>query len=109
MVVESRFRLVNDTLSVKISFVDRDDICRYHNRAFQLWCGRGNDLIDGIPLHAVVDGAIYRDIKSHSIEVQNGREVHFNADWRSRENSAVTLLPYPPAILPISGFYVIIE
>jgi PAS domain S-box-containing protein len=112
-IVEERYQLVNDALSVMILFIDRDEICRYHNRAFQQWCGRTNDMIDGIPLHAVVGGAAYQDLKSHSIDVQKGREVHYDALWLrydgARKNLSVTLLPYPPGTLPINGFYALIE
>jgi PAS domain S-box-containing protein len=110
---EARMRLVADALPVMIVFVDRDERCSYHNRAFQQWCGRSKETINGLPLHAVVSEQIYRDLKSHCADVFAGKEIHYTARWVSQagspENLAVTLLPFPPDAAHTSGFYALIE
>jgi PAS domain S-box-containing protein len=111
-VAEARFRLIGNALPVMILFVDRDELCQYHNRAFQRWCGRSSDRIDGLPLREVVSGAAYDDFQAHSVDVLAGREIHYDAVWPSdsgsNESLAVTLLPYPPGIERTTGYYVLI-
>jgi EAL domain-containing protein (putative c-di-GMP-specific phosphodiesterase class I)/PAS domain-containing protein len=109
----ARMHLVNDALSAMILFVDGDDHCTYHNRSFQLWCGRTYDTIDGLPLHAVVSDEIYRDLKLHSTNLQEGNARAYAAAWMGqdgrREQLAVTLLQCPAGATPKPGFSVLIE
>ena len=110
---EVRFRLISDALPEMIVFVEREERCRYHNRAFQQWCGRSSDRIDGLPLREVAGDAVYQDLQAHSTEVLAGREIRYEAAWPRQgggsETLAVTLLPYPPpGIERTSGFYALI-
>ena len=112
-VMTARFRSVGDALSAMILLIDRDERCRYHNRAFQHWCGRSFEMIDGLPLPAVVSDEVYQDLKSHSTDALAGKEIRYAATWASldggRDNLNVALLPYPPGIEKPSGFYALIE
>ena len=110
-VAEARFRLIGDALPVMIVFVDRNGHCGDHNRAFQYWCGRSRDRIDGLPLREVAGDTVYADLAAHSTDVLGGRQIHYDATWSGDGgdpvNVAVTLLPYPPGIERTTGYYVL--
>src|SRR5674476_962647 len=109
---EARFRLVTDALPVMIVFVDREERCRYHNRAFRHWCARNSERINGLPLREVVGAAIYHELWSHSSEVLSGKELRYDTAWPRQdggnENMAVTLLPYPAGLKRKIGYYALI-
>ena len=109
---EARFRLVTDALPVMIVFVDREERCRYHNRAFRHWCARNSERINGLPLREVVGAAIYHELWSHSSEVLAGKELRYDTAWPRQdggnENMAVTLLPYPAGLKRKIGYYALI-
>src|ERR1035437_4764510 len=109
---EAHFRLISDALSVMILFVDRDERCRYHNRAFRHWCERSSERINGLPLREVVGAAVYHELQSHSSEVLSGKELRYDTAWPRQdggnENLAVTLLPYPAGLKRKIGYYALI-
>jgi len=111
-IAEARFRLISDALPVMILFVDRDERCRYNNSAFQKWCGRSSDRIDGVPLREVAGDVVYQDLQPHSDDVLSGREIRYDTAWPRQgggnEHLSVTLLPYPPGIERTTGFYALI-
>ena len=111
-VAESRFQLIGDALPVMIVFVDREERCRYHNRAFAQWRGRSSGQIEGQALREVLGDEIYRELNSHGAEVFTGKEIRYQARWprpgSASENYAVTLLAYPPDSEHSAGYYALI-
>ena len=111
-VAETRFRLISDALPVMIVFVDREELCRYHNQAFAQWCGRGNEQIDGRTLREVLGDDICQELNSHGAEVYTGKEFRYQAQWPqpggATGNYAVTLLAYPPGSERSAGYYALI-
>ncbi len=109
---DARFHYVTDALPARIVFVDRGERCHYNNRAFAHWRGRSSKQIDGQTLREVMGDEIYQELKSHSADVFDGREIRFDAAWerlgRAAGKFAVTLLPYPPGANRPSGFYALI-
>ena len=108
---EMRFRAVIEALPVMVLFVDRDERCRHHNRAFQEWCGRSDADIDGVPLSDLIDDANYRELGSHGMEALLGKERQYESRWSRSDletQVAVKLLPYPPNAQTTSGFYVFV-
>ena len=112
MNAEAHFRLISDALSVMILFVDHDERCRDHNRAFRHWCERSSERINGLPLRKVVGAAVYHELQSHSTDVLSGRELRYDTAWPrpsgGNENMAVTLLPYPAGKGRRIGYYALI-
>src|SRR3990167_3025806 len=78
-VAELRFHLIGDALPVMIVFVDREERCRYHNRAFAQWRGRSREQIEGQALREVLGDEIYRELNSHGAEVFTGKEIRYQA------------------------------
>ena len=106
---ESRFHLISDALEVKIVFVDREERCRYHNRAFARWRGRSREQIEGQTLREVLGDEIWQEIGSYSAEVLAGKEIRYTVQspqpGGGSEHCAVTLLPYPPRAARAAGYY----
>ncbi|MDB5808400.1 MAG: hypothetical protein JWN94_522 [Betaproteobacteria bacterium] len=109
---QARLQLIIDALPDMIVFIDRDERCGHHNRAFQNWCGRSRDRINGFTLREVGGDAVYQDIKSHSTDALGGRQIQYDTAWQSQDSDeqtmAVTLVPYPPGIERTTGFYALI-
>ena len=108
-VAESRFHLISDALPVMIVFVDREDRCRYHNRAFAQWRGRSREQIEGQTLREVLGEEIYQEIQPHSADALAGREARYTVQSRQPgggiEHCAVTLLAYPPGAARSAGYF----
>ncbi|MEK7834940.1 MAG: PAS domain-containing protein, partial [Pseudomonadota bacterium] len=108
-VAESRFHLISDALAVGIVFVDLEEHCRYHNRAFAQWRGRSTEQIEGQTLREVLGDDICQEINSRSAEVLAGREIRYTVQSPQPgggiEDCAVTLLPYPPGAARAAGYY----
>ena len=105
---DQRFRTVMDALPAMVFFVDREERCRYHNLAFQAWCGRTADEVGGSPLRDLVDATAYEDLKSGGMEALLGRETEYETLWQGPDGGrrvAVKLLPYPVGAQTTSGYY----
>ena len=109
---EARLRLIANALPAMIVYVDREDYCRYTNRAFAQWCGSGAESPEGILAREVLGDGIYGELKRHRAEVFAGREIRIEAEWRrpggARESCEIMLLPYPPGAEQPDGCYVLI-
>ncbi len=110
---EGRLRFVNDALPVMVLYVDRDEHCRYHNRAFAQWCARRDGKSDDLLLREVLGDEIYQDVQPRCAGVLNGLEDRFDAAWKNAQGTAtavsVALLPYPPQTERPAGFYILIS
>lgn len=110
---QARFDLVCDAVSAKVVFVDRAERCRYHNAAFQQWCGHGKDGIVGVALRAVVDAPLYEALQAGVAEALKGKAQRCKASWPrpgGRKGSAqVTLLPFPAGADRPIGCYMLLE
>ncbi len=107
-----RFQYINDALPVMMVFVDREERCRYHNRAFAQWCKHGAGVIDGQPLRDIIREETYRELKARSEDVLAGREVRYEAELAQPDGGmtgcTITLLPFPPGEKLPEGFYALI-
>lgn len=106
-----RFRTVLDGLPAMVFFVDREERCRYHNAAFEEWCGRSAADIGGLHLRDLLDADLYDELKPHGSEALLGTAAQYETNWPSADGvrpAAVKLLPYPVGAQTTSGFYVFI-
>jgi PAS domain-containing protein len=109
---EARLQLINDELPVMIAFIDRDERCRYHSRAFGLWNKHNGNAINDQPLRDLVGNEIYHELKSHIADVLAGKEIRFEVEWRQPDGGiascSVALLPFPPGAERPAGFYLLV-
>lgn len=108
---DQRFHTVLDALPSLVFFIDREERCRYHNRAFESWCGRSAADIGGCGLSALLDAATYETLKAHIARALLGTEAQFETQWQHDDGArhvTVKLLPYPVDARTTSGFYVFV-
>ena len=109
-IAESRLRLLADALPSMILFVDRDERCRFHNRAVEHRTGLSAEQISGRPLHEVM-GSAYAHIAPHIIETLEGKPAEYEFAWEGTalpEAYAAHHIPYPPEESPPRGFYLLL-
>ena len=109
-IAESRMRLLADALPSMILFVDRDERCRYHNRAVEHRTGLSAEQISGRPLHEVLGNA-YPLIAPHIGETLEGKPAAYEFVWTGAalpETYAAHHVPYPPEESPPRGFYLLL-
>jgi EAL domain-containing protein (putative c-di-GMP-specific phosphodiesterase class I)/PAS domain-containing protein len=109
-IAESRMRVLADALPSMILFVDRDERCRYHNRAVEHRTGLTAEQISGRPLHEVLGNA-YPFIAPHIGETLEGKPVAYEFAWKGTalpETYAAHHVPYPPEESPPRGFYLLL-
>lgn len=105
---EQRFRTVMDALPGMVFFVDRQERCRYHNLAFQDWCGLTADEMGGAALRDVLDAGSYHELRSAGMEALLGTQMQYESQWQRSDGTrkvSVKLLPYPLGAQTMSGFY----
>jgi EAL domain-containing protein (putative c-di-GMP-specific phosphodiesterase class I)/PAS domain-containing protein len=110
-IAEHRYNTVLNAISGMIFFVDREERCRYHNLAFEAWCGRDAADVGRLTLGEIMDGDIYDELAAHGSNALLGSEVQYETYWPFPDGGRhvlVKLLPYPPAAQTTSGFYVFV-
>jgi EAL domain-containing protein (putative c-di-GMP-specific phosphodiesterase class I)/PAS domain-containing protein len=109
--LESRFQLVSNALPSLIFFVDREQHCRFYNRAFEIKTRLPGKRITGRLLQDVVGDAVYASIAPHVQDALSGKVVEYEIVWESRgsEELAYTVrhIPYPPDSTEPIGFYIL--
>jgi EAL domain-containing protein (putative c-di-GMP-specific phosphodiesterase class I) len=107
-VAEQRFSTVLDAVGGMIFFVDREQRCRYHNVAFESWCGRDAADVGRLTLGELIDGDIYDELASHGRNALLGKPGAYETYWPYPDGGrrvCVKLLPYPAGAQTTSGFY----
>ena len=112
MQAEARLQLINDALPVMIAYVDRDERCHQHNRAFAQWGRHSGDEIEGRLLRDVIGAGVYGQLKPRIAEALAGRKTQGETGWRRLDGETadctVTLLPFPPETERPPGFYLLV-
>lgn len=108
---ELRLRTVLDGVPAMVFFIDREERCRYHNAAFEDWCGRNAADSGGLHLSEILDAPLYEELKPHGREALIGTATQYETHLPTadgRRPVAVKLLPYPVGAQTASGFYVFV-
>ncbi|MBI3045406.1 MAG: EAL domain-containing protein [Betaproteobacteria bacterium] len=109
--LESRFQVVGNALPSLILFVDRDQRCRFHNRAVERKTRLPGDQITGRLLRDVVGSAAYAGIAPRVADTLAGTAIEYETVWDSpgAENLAYSVrhVPYPPESAQPTGFYLL--
>jgi EAL domain-containing protein (putative c-di-GMP-specific phosphodiesterase class I)/PAS domain-containing protein len=109
---EAKLRLVTDALPALVLFVDRDERCRYHNRAVEMKTGLGPERIAGQPLRDIVGPAVYGAIAPHIVPALSGQSAEYELVWESPGESepifAARHVPLAAGGGAVSGFYLLL-
>ena len=109
-IAEAHLRLLSNAMPSMILYVDRDERCRYHNRAVEHRTGLSAEQITGRPLHEVLGNA-YPLVAAHVGETLTGKPVAYEFAWAGTalpETYAAHHVPYPPEGSAPSGFYLLL-
>ncbi|HYD50108.1 MAG TPA: PAS domain S-box protein, partial [Terriglobales bacterium] len=77
---EARLRLLTDALPVLISYIDREQRYRFHNRQYEAWFGAAANDMDGKRVREVVGESAYANIQPHLEQALAGQTVSYE-DW----------------------------
>lgn len=107
---EARLRLVSDNLPIPVFYVDRDQRCRYHNKAANELTGQPDDKIDGHLLRDFMRLA-HRLMLPHFEPTLAGETVDYALNWQGKPGASakryrVRQLPYIPEGEQPIGFYI---
>lgn len=109
--LESRIQLVSNALPSLILFVDRDQRCRFHNRAVERKTRLPGEQITGRQLRDVVGNAVYAGIAPHVADTLAGKAIEYELVWQGAgmQDLAYTVrhVPYPPESAQPIGFYLL--
>jgi EAL domain-containing protein (putative c-di-GMP-specific phosphodiesterase class I) len=108
---DSRTRILADALPTLILYVDLDERCIYHNRAFEDRSGLSGDRITGMLLRDLL-GPAYPNVAAHLPDTLKGQSVSYEFTWAGKalpEPYAARHVPYPPEESPPRGFYLLLS
>jgi PAS domain S-box-containing protein len=109
---EQRFRAFMDAMPMMVLYVDREERCRDHNRAFGEWCGRGAAGINGVSVREVLGDTLHDEIRERGAQALLGEALEYESRWErsgAGKDVRVKLLPHPPAAQTPSGYYVLVS
>jgi PAS domain S-box-containing protein len=93
---EERLRAITDALPVLISYVDRDQVFRFVNKAYEAWFERPRSEIVGRRVDAVMPPAMYEARGPWVKRALAGEEVAYEADFIRSDGVAVTEVAHVP-------------
>ncbi|MBX3668815.1 MAG: PAS-domain containing protein [Rhodocyclaceae bacterium] len=106
---EERMRLISNNVPAMIGYFDRNEIFRYGNRGYELWCG--HDVIAGMTTAEVVGHQVYSIVRGHVQTALGGRQVTYEYH-KERPNGEIayarsTLVPEFSADGEVLGCFVL--
>lgn len=109
---ETRMRLVNNQLPVPLLYADRDERCRYHNKACREWLNLPGEKIDGQLLRDIFGGKAYPAVAPQVAQTLAGASVDYELAWPDKSGTPAMLkvrqFPYASNGDQVLGFYLIL-
>lgn len=106
---EKRMQQVSDQLPILFLYVDRDERCRYHNKACAEWLGLPAESISGQLLRDIFGDEHYPLIAPQIARTLSGEAVDYELAWPGKNGKSAALkvrqIPYSPDDGQIIGFY----
>src|SRR5208337_4886122 len=78
---EERLRAITDALPVLISYVDKDQVFQFVNRAYEIWFDRPRSEIIGRKVDAVMTPEMYGVRRPYLERALAGEEMSYEADF----------------------------
>lgn len=108
---EARMALLTDHLPLPVLYLDREERCRYHNRACADWLKLGPETVDGQPLKSLLDARTYSLMTRHAKAASPGRIADYEVEWPIRGNGIASVkvrqIPYSPDGNEVDGLYLV--
>src|SRR5271165_2585459 len=93
---EDRLRAIADALPVLISYVDKDQVFQFVNRAYEIWFDRPRSEIVGRTVAAVMTPDMYAARRANLERALGGEKVSYEADFPRAGGVAVTEVVHVP-------------
>src|SRR5271165_1635679 len=109
---EDRLRAIADALPVLISYVDKDQVFQFVNRAYEIWFDRPRSEIVGRTVAAVMTPDMYAARRANLERALGGEKVSYEADFARAGGVAVTEVvhvPHRDASGRVLGVYVVVS
>ena len=109
---EEKLRAVADALPMLISYVDKDEIFRFANKAYETWFERPLSAILGRRVNEVMSPAMYEARRPYLERALAGESVSYEVDFvRSTGASATQVIhvPHRDALGRVLGVYVVVS
>jgi PAS domain S-box-containing protein len=109
---EEKLRAIADALPVLISYVDKDQIFRFANKAYETWFERPLSAILRRPVNEVMSGAMYEARRPYLERALAGESVSYEVDFARSTGAAATQVvhvPHRDASGRIVGVYVVVS
>lgn len=106
---KARLQIVDDHFPGMLAYFNKEQQCRYHNRAFRQWFGLRSEQIENHFLHEFLNGAFYTHIKQGIQHVLSGETVQhqYVQQLPNQSTCLVTahLIPHHDPTGKVVGFY----
>lgn len=108
---EARLALLTDHLPFPVLYLDREERCRYHNRASADWLKLSPQAIDGQPLKSLLDAKTYPLVAQHLKAATPGEIADYEVAWPIRSNGTAAVkvrqIPCSPDGSKVTGVYLV--
>jgi PAS domain S-box-containing protein len=109
---EEKLRAIADALPVLISYVDKDQIFRFANKAYETWFERPLSAVLGRPVREVMTPAMYEARRPYLERALAGESVSYEADFVRSTGALATQVvhvPHRDASGRTLGVYVVVS
>ena len=109
---EEKLRAVADALPVLISYVDKDQIFRFANKAYETWFERPLSAVLGRQVHEVMSPAMYEARRPYLERALAGESVSYEVDFVRSTGALATQVvhvPHRDASGRTLGVYVVVS
>ena len=109
---EEKLRAIADALPVLISYVDKDQIFRFANKAYETWFERPLSAVLGRRVNEVMSPAMYEARRPYLERALAGERVSYEADFFRSTGAFATQVvhvPHRDALGRILGVYVVVS
>ena len=109
---EEKLRAIADALPVLISYVDKDQVFRFANKAYETWFERPLSAVLGRPVHEVMSPAMYEARRPYLERALAGESVSYEVDFVRSTGALATQVvhvPHRDASGRTLGVYVVVS
>jgi PAS domain S-box-containing protein len=110
---EAQLRLITNSVPAMISYIDRDHIYRFNNRAYEKWFDQTVDSVNGRHVRDVLGDTVYKNILPHINSAFNGKQVKFQTEIPHKDGSlrmvSVNYVPDFSEKGDVRGYFVLVN
>ena len=108
-----RLHLVDEVLPTMVALVDREGLCRYHNRAFMDWLRLRPEQVNGRHMREVLGARVYQETATAVRQSLDGHALHYERTQKMPDGALFRLsvehLPQFGEDGKVTGFYMLIN